>query len=105
MEIEDKDWVFILTEANQKILEISSTTSEKKFFVFTEFDESNFSAGIDYCRLRGIEITDFINLNKISLNQNQKIYLSQYNNFVSQRRELIYKFSNSMFSWISYTDY
>lgn len=53
-----------------------------------DFSSNSTTSSIDYNSFNGINITEFVLMNKVNLNVNNNEYISRYQNFIERRKPM-----------------
>ncbi len=93
MTLEEYKQIAELVKYNYNVLRLIEPDSTTEYWVVTEFDPSTSasSSSIDFNTFYGVNVTQFINTNKIALG-GTVAYLQQFNNYVGDLLKIRVKF-------------
>lgn len=92
-----------LVENGETIVCFSDNKSNYQYYRVSKFHESQFntSSSIDFNLLEGLNITDFLEKNCLSVNMIKGELLAKFNYFVMNRKNIRVSFSKNNY-WIKY---
>lgn len=85
-----------LLKEEQQLIEIITHNGESKFFVYSSFEAAyqGSSTSVSYNSFKGIQITQFLSVNRSVLNKTP--YIQSFRKFLEEREFINVKFSENM---------